>query len=58
MEAGTTTSVDLNLEVGAISDRVTVVAAPPLIRQTDHQVSGVVTRDQIDSLPLNGRSFL
>ena len=58
VEAGTTTTVDLALEVGEMRDTVTVSGAVPLIRRDHHQVSGVVTREQIENLPLNGRNFL
>jgi hypothetical protein len=58
VEAGTTTTVDLALEVGQMRDTVTVSGVVPLIRRDHHQISGVVTHDQIESLPLNGRNFL
>jgi hypothetical protein len=58
VEAGTTTSVDLTLELGTIEEMVTVPGAQPLIRPDDHIVGGVVTRGQIEALPLNGRTFL
>ncbi len=58
VEAGTTTTVDLTLEVGAMTERVTVAGAQPLIRRDHHEVGGLVTRDQIEALPLNGRNFL
>jgi hypothetical protein len=58
VEAGTTTAVDLALEVGEMRDTVTVSGVAALIRRDHHQVSGVVGRDQIESLPLNGRNFL
>lgn len=58
VEAGTTTTVDIALQVGEIRDTVTVTGAVPLIRRDHHQVSGVVTRDQIENVPLNGRNFL
>jgi hypothetical protein len=58
VEAGSTTTVDLSLHVGEITGQITTVAAAsPQIQHDFHQVSGVVTRNQIDSLPLNGRSF-
>jgi hypothetical protein len=58
VEAGTTTTVDLSLEVGEMRDTVTVRGALPLVRRDQHQVSGVVTRNQIENLPLNGLNFL
>jgi hypothetical protein len=58
VEAGTTTSVDLAMQVGAANESVTVDDASPLLQHDHHQVGGVVTREQIDRLPLNGRNFL
>ena len=58
VEAGTTTTLDVSLELGEISERMTVGATEPLIRRSEHQVGGVVSRAQIESLPLNGRNFL
>ena len=58
VEAGTTTEVNLSLVVGDMSATVTVSGAVPLLRHEDYQVGGVVRREQIDNLPLNGRNFL
>lgn len=58
VEMGTTTTVDLTLELGEMIERLTVAGTQPLIRHDHHQVGGVVTRDQIENLPLNGRNFL
>ena len=41
-----------------ITESVTIAATQPLIRRDHHQVGGVVTREQIERLPLNGRNFL
>ena len=57
VEAGTTTTANVRLEVGNVGETVTVDAVQPLIDRTHHQVAGVVTRAQIENLPLNGRSF-
>ena len=48
----------MTLELGEMTESVTVAATQPLIRHDHHQVGGVVTRDQIERLPLNGRNFL
>jgi hypothetical protein len=58
VEAGTTTTVNLALQVGGVSEKITVSDAAPLIHYEHHQVSGVVSRKQIEDLPLNGRNFL
>src|SRR5262245_12458662 len=58
VEAGTTTSVDVLLALGDMNETITVRGAVPLVRRDHHQVGGVVTRDQIENLPLNGRNFL
>ena len=58
VEAGTTTTVDLALEVGQVSETVQVAGAAPLLRRDQHQVGGLVSRAQIENLPLNGRNFL
>ena len=58
VEAGATTTTDLELVVGEIKDSITVNGASPLMHYDSHTVGGVVTQDQIQGLPLNGRSFL
>src|SRR5262245_38116079 len=49
--------VELKLDVGQVSQEVTVSADTPLVDLTTASVSGVVTERQIKELPLNGRSF-
>src|SRR5215813_13485490 len=49
--------VDLKLDVGQVSQEVTVSAETPLVDTTTANVSGVVGERQIKELPLNGRSF-
>ncbi|HEU0007780.1 MAG TPA: carboxypeptidase regulatory-like domain-containing protein, partial [Terriglobia bacterium] len=58
VEAGTTTTVDMELQVGEVTEKVTINDAAPLMRYDHHQVSGLVSRAQIENLPLNGRNFL
>jgi hypothetical protein len=58
VEAGTTTTVNLRLEIGEISAKVNVRDVAPLINYEQHQVGGLVNRQQIEDLPLNGRNFL
>jgi hypothetical protein len=58
VEAGSTTTMDLVLQVGDVNETVVVVGATPQLDHDHHQVDGLVGRAQIDSLPLNGRNFL
>jgi carboxypeptidase family protein len=58
VDAGSRTVADLTLTPGDVSELVTVSGLTPLMRSDDHYVGGVVTRAQIDNLPLNGRNFL
>jgi len=58
VEAGTTTTVNLALEIGQVTEQVTVDDVAPIINYESHQVGGVISRKQIENLPLNGRNFL
>ncbi len=48
---------DLRMEVGPVSEEVTVTAENPLVNTTTASVSGLVNERQVKDLPLNGRSF-
>src|SRR5579884_3004618 len=56
--AGTTTTVDLNMSLGAAAEVVTVEAASAQINYESQAVQGNVARQTIQELPLNGRNFL
>lgn len=58
VETGATTTLHLTLQVGEISETVPVETAAPLMSYEHHQVGGLVSRKQIEDLPLNGRTFL
>ncbi|MBX9604210.1 MAG: TonB-dependent receptor [Bryobacteraceae bacterium] len=55
---GATTSADFRMQVGAAAETVTVEGAAAQISYDSNKIDGVVTRKQIQDLPLNGRSFL
>jgi len=57
-ETGATTTVNLTMVVGTTKDIVTVEALASNINYDSNTNQGVVTQQQIDDLPLNGRSFL
>src|SRR5262245_23761240 len=55
---GSTTTVRLTLEVSSRTEAVTVTGAAALIDLESNKGQGLVGRQQIENLPLNGRSFL
>jgi hypothetical protein len=55
---GSTTTVDLQMTVGAVTEVVNVAGAAAQISYESHKIDGVIQRAQIENLPLNGRSFL
>jgi hypothetical protein len=55
---GATTSVFLEMAVGAVTEVVNVASTAAQIEYDSHKIDGVIQRAQIESLPLNGRSFL
>ncbi|MBI4893554.1 MAG: TonB-dependent receptor, partial [Acidobacteria bacterium] len=56
--AGAVSTVDFQLQLGNASESVTVEASAAQLTYESHAVEGTITRDQIQSLPLNGRHFL
>jgi len=46
------------LEVGDLSETLTVSTAAPILQTTTSEVSDVITEQQVVRLPLNGRQFL
>jgi hypothetical protein len=49
---------NVSLTVGSVQDAVTVTADVPPVDTTKGEVSGVVTQEQIDALPINTRQTL
>jgi hypothetical protein len=56
--AGSTTTLDLELAPGAAQEVVTVEAAAAQVSYDSHAIEGVIERQTIQDLPLNGRSSL
>ena len=52
-----TTRLDIPLEVGQLTEEVSVVGEAPLVRSTSSELGQVIDYKQIQSLPLNGRLF-
>ena len=55
---GGITTVDPHLQVGEQKDTVTVETINPQLEVEAHTIDQVISRQQIQQLPLNGRSFL
>jgi hypothetical protein len=49
--------VNMALDVGAVSEQVTVTTEPSLVNVTPVSTAGLVGEQQVKDLPLNGRSF-
>lgn len=57
VQIGQTSEENTRLEVGAVTQQVTVTSQAPLLRATQTTVSTVVNRQLIKSLPLSGRRY-
>jgi hypothetical protein len=55
---GDVRQVDVTLQVGQLTDSVTVEAEAPLIQTEDATVGSLINNKQIAELPLNGRDYL
>jgi hypothetical protein len=56
--AGNTATVDLQMSVGQSNEVVTVQGQAAQMNYESEQIAGTVTRNTIQELPTNGRSFL
>jgi outer membrane receptor protein involved in Fe transport len=55
LEVGQRARMDLTLSLSAVAENITVEASAPVVTDTDAGVSAVVSRRQIEELPINGR---
>jgi hypothetical protein len=58
LQVGDRARVDLTLEVGEITQQITVQESVPLLRTTNAEVSEVINNQRLVDLPLNGRQFV
>ncbi len=49
--------MDFRLELGGVSETVTVSAAAPVIEKTTSYIGTLISQEQVENLPLNGRNF-
>ena len=57
LDVSQTRQVDFKLTVVGVESTVEVNATPPLLNTTDGMLGGLVTEQQVQTLPLNGRSI-
>jgi hypothetical protein len=58
VKVGVVSGVNLSLEVGTASTVVTVAEQAVAVNTEQASVQGVLSKDQIENLPVNGRNFL
>jgi len=58
VKVGVVSGVNLSLQVGAASTVVTVAEQTVTVNTEQPSVQGVLNKDQIENLPVNGRNFL
>jgi hypothetical protein len=58
LNIGDVRTVNASLELGELSEQITVSASVPLLSMADSTVGTVITNQQIKDLPLNGRDYL
>jgi hypothetical protein len=58
VQVGNVSSASVVLELGAASTVITVEAGTQIVNTEQATIQGVVTQDQIENLPINGRNFL
>jgi hypothetical protein len=58
VQTGAATAVDMHLELGQAEEVVTVESATAQLEYSSNAIGGVITRQKIQELPLNGRNFL
>lgn len=54
---GREAAVDFTLKVGEITEKMIVTGEAPMVETTNSTIAGLVSTTQLESLPLNGRSF-
>ncbi|MBI3895398.1 MAG: TonB-dependent receptor [Acidobacteria bacterium] len=57
MTVGRQAVVDFGLQVGAVTELITVTGEAPLLETTNATIANLVTEREMRELPLNGRSF-
>lgn len=57
LTVGQVANVNFKLQLGNVSEAITVTAAAPLVEKSTSEISTLIDSKQIENLPLNGRNF-
>ncbi|MGZ7040387.1 MAG: outer membrane beta-barrel protein, partial [Thermoanaerobaculia bacterium] len=57
LSVGQVSRVDMKMELGGVSETMTVVATAPVIDKSTSQISTLIDTKMVQDLPLNGRNF-
>jgi len=58
VQTGQVTNADLEMQLGAETQVINVQDQAAQINYDSHEISGIITHEDIQNLPVNGRSFL
>src|SRR5947209_15742145 len=58
LDAGAQPVIDIKMDLGAVTENITVTAEAPLITSSNASVGQVVTAREVENLPVNGRTPL
>jgi hypothetical protein len=57
LQTGAVVKVDVALEVGDVTERIEVSAVAPMLQTQETSVGGVITTQQLERIPVNGRNY-
>lgn len=57
LQTGAIVKIDVALEIGDVSERIEVTAAPAMLQTQEASVGGVVTTRELERIPVNGRNY-
>ena len=57
LTVGQVARIDMKMELGGVSQTIEVTAAAPVIEKSTSDISTLISSQQIENLPLNGRNF-
>ena len=57
LQTGAVLKLDFTLDVGDVSERIEVSAAAPMLQTQETSVGGVITTQQLERIPVNGRNY-